>query len=423
MKTRLLAACVACCIPPAHADGPHTDRIEVTGHYGNGVGTSDAASQGYITPRLIEAKPLLRPAEVLEYVPGVIVTQHSGEGKANQFFLRGFNLDHGTDFATSVAGVPVNMPTHAHGQGYTDLNFLLPELVSRIDYRKGPYFAQEGDFSSAGAAHFHYQERLKEGLGVVSLGSHGYRRAVVADSATDSRGDLLYAFELLGNDGPWENPSRFAKQNALVRYSLGPAGDRHMITAMAYEGRWNATDQIPRRAVESGLLGRLGAVDATDGGNSQRYGIAYERRHSHGSSELQLNAYAVRYRLQLYSNFTYFMNDPVNGDQFEQADRRTVLGFSPTWLGTGTLWGRESIVKLGAHVRQDRIGTVAMRCRDAVLYRPTAPMRSWRRWAPSFRMLSRPHSWPVPSQVGDRPSTVRRSACSNWSPFTGSFMK
>lgn len=359
-KPCLIALLAASCFSSARADGPHADRIEVTGHYGNGVGTSDTASQGYITPRLIAAKPLLRPAEVLEYVPGVIVTQHSGEGKSNQFFLRGFNLDHGTDFATSVAGVPVNMPTHAHGQGYTDLNFLIPELVSRVDYRKGPYYAQEGDFSSAGAAHFHYYDRMKEGLGLVSLGSHRYRRALAANSSALASGDLLYALELVGNDGPWESPSRFGKQNALVRYSLGPASDRHMITALAYEGRWNSTDQIPRRAVDSGQLGRFGAVDPTDGGNSQRYGIAYERRHGHGDSEFQLNVYATRYRLRLYSNFTYFMNDPLNGDQFEQADRRTVMGISPTWFGTGKLWDRDSILKLGLHLRRDSIGTVAL---------------------------------------------------------------
>ena len=166
-------ACLASLIAAdLRADGPHderTDAIEVIGHYENAVGTSNAASQGYITPKLIQNKPLLRPAEVLEYVPGVVVTQHSGEGKANQFFLRGFNLDHGTDFATSVAGVPVNMPTHGHGQGYSDLNFLIPELISRVDYRKGPYYAQEGDFSSAGAAHFHYYDKLKQGIGDITL--------------------------------------------------------------------------------------------------------------------------------------------------------------------------------------------------------------------------------------------------------------
>ncbi|MFM9968103.1 MAG: TonB-dependent receptor [Burkholderiales bacterium] len=345
------------------ADGPHderTDAIEVIGHYENAIGTSNAASQGYITPKLIENKPLRRPAEVLEYVPGVVVTQHSGDGKANQFFLRGFNLDHGTDFATSVAGVPVNMPTHAHGQGYSDLNFLIPELISRVDYKKGPYYAQEGDFSSAGAAHFHYYDKLKQGIGDITLGSFGYRRALLADSPELTTGNLLYAIEMVGNNGPWENPSRFGKQNGVLRYSLGTATDRHSVTLMAYQGRWNATDQIPQRAVTSGQINRLGTVDASDGGNSQRYSLSYERRHTDRDHEFQLNAYAMRYRMRLFSNFTYFLNNPINGDQFEQADRRSVYGVSPTWLTIGKLWDRESILKYGLTARHDVIGTVGL---------------------------------------------------------------
>ena len=357
-------ACLASLIAAdLRADGPHderTDAIEVIGHYENAVGTSNAASQGYITPKLIQNKPLLRPAEVLEYVPGVVVTQHSGEGKANQFFLRGFNLDHGTDFATSVAGVPVNMPTHGHGQGYSDLNFLIPELISRVDYRKGPYYAQEGDFSSAGAAHFHYYDKLKQGIGDITLGSFGYRRALLADSPELTTGNLLYALELVGNNGPWENPSRFGKQNGVLRYSLGNASDRHSVTLMAYQGRWNATDQIPLRAVSSGQINRLGTVDPSDGGNSQRYSLSYERRHTDRDHEFQLNAYAMRYRMRLYSNFTYFMNNPVNGDQFEQADRRSVYGIAPTWLAIGKLWDRESILKYGLTVRHDAISGVGL---------------------------------------------------------------
>ena len=348
---------------PALADGQHeerTDVIEVIGHYENAVGTSDTASQGYITPRLIEARPLLRPGEVIEFVPGVIVTQHSGDGKANQFFLRGFNLDHGTDFATSVAGIPINMPTHAHGQGYTDLNFLIPELVSRIDYRKGPYFATEGDFSSAGAAHIHYVDTLPEGIAQVTVGGSDYRRALLAGSTETGPGKLLVALELAGNNGPWDNPERFGKQNAVLRYQFGDAASSHRITAMAYQGRWNSTDQVPQRAVTAGTLSRMGTVDNTDGGNSQRYSVAYEHSRTAGDREFQLSAWMVRYRLQLYSDFTYFMNNAASGDQFEQADRRTAMGLSPTWLWTGRLNDRESIVKAGVTLRRDNIGAVGL---------------------------------------------------------------
>src|SRR5690242_10213813 len=164
----------------AAQESENTGEVRVIGHYENAVGTSDAASQGYVTPQLIEARPTLRPAEVLEFVPGVIVTQHSGDGKANQYFLRGFNLDHGTDFATSVDGMPVNMVSHAHGQGYSDLNWLMPELVDRIAYRKGPYYADEGDFSSAGAAHIRLFDRLPANIAEATVGQNGYRRGLVA---------------------------------------------------------------------------------------------------------------------------------------------------------------------------------------------------------------------------------------------------
>ena len=362
LPARLAASLLSLAVTAAWADGQHEDdsKIEVIGHYENAVGTSDAASQGYITPRLIESRPISRPGEVLEYVPGLIVTQHSGEGKANQFFLRGFNLDHGTDFATSVAGVPVNLPTHAHGQGYSDLNFLIPELVSRIDYKKGPYFANEGDFASAGAAHFHYYDTLKEGLASLTLGSFGYKRALLADSKNLSNGELLYAFEALDNNGPWQVPSNYGKQNLVLRYSLGAANDRHMLTFMAYQGRWNATDQIAQRALDRGLVGRFGSLDPTNGGDSQREILAYERRRTFGNGEFQLNAYVMRYRLNLFSDFTYFLNDPVNGDQFRQADLRTVAGIAPSWVYTGRLWDRESTLKLGLNARRDNIGTVGL---------------------------------------------------------------
>jgi len=351
---------------PLLADGVHTERedaievIQVTGRYENGVGTSDTASQGYITPKLIEAKPLLRPAEVLEYVPGVIVTQHSGDGKANQFFLRGFNLDHGTDFYTTVAGMPVNMTTHAHGQGYSDLNFMIPELIARVDYKKGPYFAEEGDFSSAGAAHFHYQDRMKENLASATVGDFGFRRVLVAGSPDADHGKLLYAVELVNNDGPWVNPEGFGKVNAVLRYGHGTQNDGYSLTAMHYRGKWNATDQIPQRAVESGLVPRFGAVDPTDGGESQRSSLSYDVRKPSLGGQFQMNAYFIKYRLQLFSDFTYFMDDPINGDQFQQYDSRKIIGITPNWLWTGTLGDMQSITKAGLQLRRDDIDRVGL---------------------------------------------------------------
>ena len=361
---RPIAALIgALCTGAALADGEHSERtdvIEVIGHYQNAIGTSDAASQGYITPKLIESRPIQRPADVLEAVPGLVVTQHSGDGKANQYYLRGFNLDHGTDFATSVAGAPVNMPSHGHGQGYSDLNFLIPELVSRIDYRKGPYYASEGNFSSAGAAHFHYQDKLKENILEASAGGFGFRRLLGAASRDAGSGKLLYAMELVGNNGPWVNANDYTKINGVLRYSLANGASEHRITGMHYSGEWNATDQIPLRAINSGLVPRLGSLDKSDGGNTSRTSLGYEFRHDHGDRQFQLNAYGIRYRMRLYSNFTYFMRDPVNGDQFEQLDQRSVHGISPTWLWTGRVAGRESITKAGLQYRRDDIGKVGL---------------------------------------------------------------
>jgi len=349
---------------PLPADGLHAERedaIEVTGHYDNGVGSSDTASQGYITPKLIEAKPLLRPGEALESVPGVIVTQHSGDGKANQFFLRGFNLDHGTDFRTSVAGMPVNLPTHAHGQGYSDLNFMIPELIARIDYKKGPYFAEEGDFSSAGAAHFHYLDRMKQNLASATVGDFGYRRVLLAGSPKPEDANLLYALELVNNDGPWVNPNDFRKLNAVLRYNHGAQDDGYKITAMHYRGKWNSSDQIPQRAIDRGLISRFGAVDPTDGGESQRSSLSYDlRRPLTGDGQFQLGAYVIRSQLQLFSNFTFFQDDPVHGDQFEQGDRRTVMGLTPNWLWVGKLGEMQSITKFGLQLRRDHIDRVGL---------------------------------------------------------------
>ena len=341
--------------------------VIVKGNYDNAVGSSDAASQGTVNAALIESRPTLRPAEVLEFVPGVIVTQHSGDGKANQYFLRGFNLDHGTDFATFVGGMPVNMPTHAHGHGYSDLNWLLPELVNRIDYKKGPYYADEGDFASAGAAHIRLFDTLHSGIASVTLGENGYRRGFLADSTKLGAGNLLYAVEAAHNDGPWERPEKFHRTNGVLRYSFGDGGNRSAITAMAYSAGWNSSDQIPQRAVDQGLAGRFGALDASDGGRTARYSLSYEMERTLGDGSFKLNAYAIQSRLDLYSNFSYFLenqidSDPaaVNGDQFEQAEHRKVFGLATSRSWNTQLGGRDITFTAGLQVRHDRLDPVGL---------------------------------------------------------------
>ncbi len=351
--------------PASSATPARLAPVVVLGNYINAIGTSDAASQGSVTAKLIEARPTLRPAEVLEFVPGVIVSQHSGDGKANQYYLRGFNLDHGTDFATFVDGMPVNMPTHAHGQGYSDLNWLIPELVDRIDYKKGPYYADEGDFSSAGAAHIKLFGELPKGIASLTVGEHEYARALVTKSVKFGDGDLLYAVEAAHNNGPWDNPERFHRLNGVLRYSFGDANSKSSITAMAYSAGWDSTDQIPLRAVNSGLIDRFGAIDPTDGGQTARYSLSYNTERRYESGVLKVNAYAIQSKLNLYSDFTYNLDNPsppnpVNADQFEQEEHRRVLGGGLSRSFNSRIAGLDNTTTVGAQLRQDRLDPVGL---------------------------------------------------------------
>jgi hypothetical protein len=349
------------------ADATELAPVEVRGHYLNAIGDADAASAGTVTQELIKSRPTLRPGEVLEFVPGVIVTQHSGEGKANQYFLRGFNLDHGTDFATWVDGMPVNMPTHAHGQGYSDLNWLIPELVNRIRYRKGPYAAEESDFASAGSARVALVDTLPLGTATMTVGEDRYARALVASSSALDRGNLLYALETAHDDGPWDHPEKFHRLNGVVRYSLGDDDRRLSITAMAYGAGWNSTDQIPARAVASGLIDRFGAIDPTDGGTTARTSVSLQTTRRFDDGVFAFNAYAIASRLDLWSDFTYFLEHPVDldpnaiaGDQFRQSERRTVLGFASSRSWSVPLGGQPSTTTLGVQLRHDRLDPVGL---------------------------------------------------------------
>lgn len=336
------------------------DTIAVIGNYDNGIGTSDTASEGIVTRKLIENRPALRTGELLEFVPNLIVSQHSGNGKANQYYLRGFNLDHGTDFATFVDGVPVNMRTHAHGQGYTDLNFLIPELVQEIKYKKGPYFAELGDFASAGAAQMQLVNQLPKGLASVTFGSYDYQRYLLANSSEIADGNLLYGLEINRNNGPWQNEENLKKLSGVLRYSGGTALDGFNITAMAYHNQWDAADQIPLRALQSNALNRFGTIDATDGGESSRYSISAARYQHDSAGVFEANVYALRSKLDLYSNFTYFLNNPVDGDQFNQNEHRTTLGFNVAKTWFNDMFGLPMQNKIGLQTRYDDLSPVAL---------------------------------------------------------------
>ena len=336
------------------------EPVVVTGRAEDLTGIAGAASEGRVGQAQFETRPFLRPGEVLEVVPGVVVTQHSGTGKANQYFLRGFNLDHGTDFSSFVDGVPINLPTHAHGQGYMDLNWVIPELIEYVTFRKGPYYADVGDFSSAGTAAFHLVKTLPEGLAKVGIGQNDYYRVLVAQTLQLGAGHLLYAFEGNFYNGPWDHKEHVRKFNGLLKYTIERGPSTFSLGFTAYSNNWDSTDQIPQRAVDQGLISRLGAIDPSDGGRTSRFSLYSEWSYKGDKSLTQAHAYLVYYRLHLFSNFTFFLDDPVNGDQFEQSDRRVVVGgnAAQTWF---TAWlGTAMDHTIGLQVRHDAIPEVAL---------------------------------------------------------------
>lgn len=337
-----------------------THEVIVVGRAENLVGDAQTSSQGSVGQDELKQRPVLRPGEVLETVPGVIVTQHSGSGKANQYFLRGFNLDHGTDFATWIDGMPINMPTHGHGQGYTDVNFLIPEIVERVSYRKGPYYAEEGDFSAAGAVRIRTFRKLPESLAHLEMGEFGHQRAVLAHSIDTELGRVLFALEGQHYDGPWDVEENFTKYNGLVRYGSGDDRNGFDVTLMGYQGEWTSADQIPRRAVDAGILDRFGVVDPTDAGNSHRYSLSGEWRSGSDTSQTRVNAYLIEYRLRLFSNFTYYLDDPANGDQFEQVDQRVVVGAAASHQWFDKWLGADASTTVGLQTRNDMIGEVGL---------------------------------------------------------------
>jgi hypothetical protein len=335
--------------PPILLAGLAPEQVYVWGLRQESIGIATAASEGQVNFAQFQDRPLLRPGELVEVVPGLAVTQHSGTGKANQYFLRGFNLDHGTDFSVYFDGVPLNLPSHGHGQGYLDLNAITSEFIEVISFRKGPYFADAGDFSSAGTASLESFTASPRTFAEFTAGKDNFYRLLGMAQVGDASylgGELSFA------DGPWVNPENLEKINVLGRFALG---GNWSLTALAYSSHWDSTDQIPLRAVEEGLIPRLGTVDPTDGGETSRYIVALRNRGMNGWDAV---AYVQRYELNLWSNFTYFLDDPVNGDQFEQADERWIFGGSVarTWENPLAGW----TVSTGVVVRGDEIDSVGL---------------------------------------------------------------
>ncbi len=327
------------------------EEVVIWGRSLQQLGTADSASQGVVGYNDFSTRPIARVAELVEVVPGMIATQHSGPGKANQYFLRGFNLDHGSDFSTFFDGMPVNWRTHGHAQGYMDLNFIIPEIVERVDFQKGPYFADTGDFSLAGSSSMKTYDALEENFTEITFGSEDEIRLVTANSIALGDGTLLYALEHQQTDGHFDLEQDVRKYNGLLKYTGDIANIPSRITFSAYDSKWISTNQVPERAVSSGLIDRFGFIDPDLGGNSHRYSLS-------GNFELEnwdLNLYASSYYMSLINNPTYELNDPVNGDEFEQEDQRRLFGGSLRNETDTEIFGIPVTRAIGSDVRYDDV--------------------------------------------------------------------
>jgi len=341
------------------ADGLGLEEIQVYGRKINLIGDAVSASQGRVSQEELQQRPLLRTGEVLETVPGLVATQHSGSGKANQYFLRGFNLDHGTDFATFVDAMPVNMRSHGHGQGYTDLNFIIPELIGELEYKKGSYYADVGDFGATGAAHIYTAHHLEQQRIEVGLGEDGFQRFLATGDIDMGQGDFIYGVEAQRYDGPWTGLNEDVnKTNVWLKQQWQGENFYHSLQLMMYKNRWNSADQIPQRAVDQGIIDELGSIDNSLGGESSRYSLSFQSRYQTQYGFLKANLYIIDYNMNLWSNFSYF-TDP-DGDQFKQIDDRTIYGWDLSFSVNSTLAGIPQTNTFGSQLRYDDIDKVGL---------------------------------------------------------------
>ena len=344
--------------------GSVSTTVNVQGREDDLIGIAESGTQGTVGATEIQDRPILRSGEVLETVPGLIITQHAGGGKANQYFLRGFNLDHGTDIAIFLDDMPLNLPSHAHGEGYSDMNIVIPEFVKRVDFEKGPYYANVGNFSSAANAHVEFAKTLPQNFFKLEGGTHTYGRAVFGVSQKLGAGNLLYGGEETYYDGPWVHPDGFNKINGILTYSQGDDTDGASITAHVYHGKWNSSDQIPVAA--QSVVGFFGTLNPSDGGHSQRYSLQGEWHRQSENSESKISAYVFYYDMNLFSDFTYYLVDYAKGDQFDQQDRRWVAGFDAHHTIFSTWYGRKMSNTFGFQLRNDWVNNGLYRSANRV---------------------------------------------------------
>ena len=334
-------------------DSSALQEITVTSERGVLLGTASSASEGIVADQELQLAPVYRPGQLLETIPGLIVTLHSGEGKANQYLLRGYNLDHGTDLETYADGMPINQPTHAHGQGYTDLNFMIPELAQEIMYTKGPYYASVGDFGAVGSVHVNYRNTIADQVSA-TIGTLGFQRIFAAGSQGFAVGQLLMAAELQHYDGPFVTPDDARKENLVLRFSHGDAHDGFSVAGMYYHQNWTNTTDVPVRAISEGLIpNRFGTLDPTDGGQAQRASLSANYFATLGDGQFTASGFFIYNELHLFNNFTHFLVDPIHGDQEDQFENRRVTGGALNYTLPVPLGAIQNEISVGGLTRYD----------------------------------------------------------------------
>jgi hypothetical protein len=368
------AVLAAAAYQPVRADqdaSASMEELTVTAERLGLLGAASTASEGVVADEELQLAPVYRPGQLLETVPGLIVTLHSGEGKANQYLMRGYNLDHGTDLETTVDGMPINQPTHAHGQGYTDLNFMIPELADGISYTKGPYYANVGDFGAVGSVHINYRDIIADQVSA-TLGTLGFQRIFAAASQTAGDGHLSAAAEVQHYDGPFTRPDDARKENVVLRYGEGDEHDGYSVTAMYYHQIWTNTTDIPLRAIAAGLVAdRFGTLDPSDGGHAQRASLSVNYYAPLGGGQFSASGFFIYNQLHIFNDFTHFLSDPVHGDQEDQFENRHASGGAANYTLAVPLGGIPNEISIGGRIRYDSLGVGRSPSEDQVPLSPT----------------------------------------------------
>lgn len=322
------------------------------------------SSTGVISKIDLKTNPVNSSQEILRKVPGLFIGQHAGGGKAEQLFLRGFDIDHGTDINLSVDGMPVNMVSHAHGQGYADLHFVIPETVNAIDYGKGTYYADKGNFTTAGYVGFKTKDQLENSSVTVDVGQFNTQRIVgLFDLLQNVKNQHAYfATEILKSDGPFDTPQNFKRINLFGKYTAVLA-DKSLVSMQVstFTSKWDASGQIPQRLVDKGVISRFGAVDDTEGGKTSRTNVNMTLlKPIDERTFIKANAYYSKYQFELYSNFTFFLNDSINGDQIKQKEDRDIYGLNAELNRNYRVFDKEAIAKVGIGFRTDQVNDVEL---------------------------------------------------------------